>query len=190
MNNLNDFTALILPGRGGSGPDHWQTAWQIALPTLQRVKQSDWDRPVYENWAANLSAAVAQSDKPVLLIAHSLGTSLTMRWAHDQAALAKRIAGAFLVAPTDRDLLEGNPEVPVEGFGKMILTTLPFPSMVVASRNDELVTFTRAEVFAAAWGSTLVDAGSNGHLGSAAKLGVWPFGLIALGQFLATLPTT
>lgn len=70
----------------------------------------------------------------------------------------------------------------------MILTTLPFPSMVVASRNDELVTFARAEVFAAAWGSTLVDAGSNGHLGSAAKLGAWPFGLIALGQFLATLP--
>ena len=40
---------------------------------------------------------------------------------------------------------------------------------------------------AAAWGSTLIDAGNLGHMGSAAQLGVWPFGLLCFGQFLASL---
>ena len=60
---------------------------------------------------------------------------------------------------------------------------------MVASRNDDRVAFERAEVFAKARGATLIDAGSSGHLGSAAKLGVWPFGLVWFGQFLATLKT-
>jgi hypothetical protein len=69
----------------------------------------------------------------------------------------------------------------------MILERLPFSSLVVASRNDDRVSFDRAEIFATAWGSTLVDAGNLGHIGSAAKLGLWPFGLIYFGQFVASL---
>ena len=69
----------------------------------------------------------------------------------------------------------------------MILERLPFPSMVVASRDDDRVTFARAQTFAAAWGADFVDAGAHGHLGSAAQLGLWPFGLVYFGQFLATL---
>ena len=70
----------------------------------------------------------------------------------------------------------------------MILKRLPFPSAVVASRNDDRVSFERARAFAAAWGSTLIDAGSLGHIGSAAKLEYWPFGLLWFGQFVASLP--
>ena len=69
----------------------------------------------------------------------------------------------------------------------MILQRLPFASAVVASRDDDRVSFERAEVFAKAWGATLIDAGSHGHLGSAAQLGVWPFGLVWFGQFLASI---
>jgi uncharacterized protein len=49
------------------------------------------------------------------------------------------------------------------------------------------VSFGRAQAFASAWGSTLIDAGNLGHMGSAAKLGVWPARLAWFGQFVASL---
>ena len=187
MRNLDDFTVLIVPGVGGSGDQHWQTFWEQAFPQFQRVQQADWDKPVYATWAARLSDVITASSKPVVLVAHSLGTSLTMRIGFDQPALAAKIAGAFLVAPTDRDRFDGDPNSPVQGFGKMILQRLPFKSCVVASRDDDRVSFERAKIFADAWGASFVDAGSHGHLGSAAQLGLWPFGLLQFGQFIASL---
>ena len=187
MHDLNDFTVLILPGLGGAGPEHWQTAWEKVFPSFSRVEQADWVRPVYEAWATRLSEAVEASTRPAVLVAHSLGTSLTMRWSFDQPALARKVAGAFLVAPTDRDHFDRAPDSPLRSFGPMILRKLPFPSLVVASRDDDRVSFERAQAFAAAWGSRLIDAGNLGHMGSAAKLGAWPFGLFWFGQFVASL---
>lgn len=187
MQDIDRYNVLIVPGLGGSGPDHWHTHWEAAFPQFQRLQQANWDYPVYADWAAHLSNAVTQSAKPVVIVAHSLGTSLTMRWSLEQPALAKKVAGAFLVAPSDRDRFANEPGSPVQGFGGMLLQKLPFPTMVLASRDDERVSFERAQAFAAAWGSSFVDAGSHGHLGSAAKLGVWPFGLVCFGQLLAAL---
>jgi len=187
VRDIKDLTILILPGVGGSGSEHWQTFWEKAFPSFQRVEQADWEKPVYSEWSARLTEAVTQSARPVVLVAHSLGTSLTMRWAFDQPAAARKVAGAFLVAPTDRDRFDGAPNSSVRGFGRMILARLPFRSAVVGSRNDDRVSFERAQAFAAAWGSTLIDAGNLGHMGSAAQLGVWPFGLLWFGQFLASL---
>ena len=187
MRHLDEFTVLILPGLGGSNADHWQTAWGQAFPSMRRVEQANWERPSYPDWSARLTDAVAHAGRPVVLVAHSLGTSLTMRWAFDQPEHAAKVAGAFLVAPTDRDRFDATHRTPIKGFGNMILERLPFPSLVVASRNDDRVSFDRAEVFARAWGSKLVDAGNLGHIGSAAKLGDWPFGLFWLGQFVGSL---
>jgi serine hydrolase len=187
MHDLNNLTILILPGLGGAGPDHWQTAWQKAFPSMRRVEQAEWEKPVYADWSARLTDTVARAERPIVLVAHSLGTSLTMRWAFEQPEHAKKVAGAFLVAPTDRDHFDASPSSPVRGWGPMILKRLPFSSMVIASRNDDRVSFERAETFAAAWGSTLVDAGNLGHIGSAAKLGLWPFGLFYFGQFVGSL---
>ena len=187
MHQIQDFEVLVLAGLGGAGSDHWQTAWKNAFPSMQRIEQANWDKPVYEDWAARLTEGVAQAPKPVLLIAHSLGTSLTMRWAFEQTEHAKKVAGAFLVAPTDRDHFDASPSSPVRGWGPMILKPLPFPAMAIASRNDDRVSYERAQVFAKAWGATLVDSGNLGHMGSGAKLGMWPQGLVWFGQFLATL---
>ena len=187
MRHLEDLSILILPGLGGSGPDHWQTAWVQALPGMQRVEQTNWEKPVYEEWSARLTEAVTRAPRPIVLVAHSLGTSLTMRWSFEQREPAKKVAGAFLVAPTDRDRFDASPSSPVRGWGPMILERLPFPSMVIASRNDDRVAFDRAEVFAKAWGATLVDSGDLGHIGSASKLGLWPFGLFYFGQFVGSL---
>jgi predicted alpha/beta hydrolase family esterase len=188
VRDLNDFTVLILPGLGGAGADHWQTAWQAAFPRMLRVEQTNWEKPVYEEWSARLGDAVARAPRPVVLVAHSLGTSLTMRWSSENRGPAgKKVAGAFLVAPTDRDRFDAQPASPVRGWGPMILERLPFPSMVVASRNDDRVSFDRAQLFAKAWGSHFVDAGELGHIGSAMKLGLWPFGLVCFGQFVGSL---
>ena len=41
---------LVLPGLGGSGPDHWQTRWEARYPRQRRVAQRDWDCPDREQW--------------------------------------------------------------------------------------------------------------------------------------------
>lgn len=187
MNRLDDFDVLILPGVGGSGPDHWQSFWQKAFPGFRRVEQDSWELPVYSAWARRLSDVIGQCKRPVVLVAHSLGTSLTMRWAHDHPDLAHKVVGAFLVATTDIERFEGKGGTPAVGFAPMLLAPLPFASVVVASHNDERVSFERASEFAEAWGSCLVDVGELGHIGSAARLGVWPAGLVYFGQFLAGL---
>src|SRR5437879_5512290 len=75
----------------------------------------------------------------------------------------------------------------MRGFAPIIMKRLPFPSVVLASRNDERVAFERAEAFASAWGSRLIDVGALGHIGSSAKLGLWPQGLVLFGQFIASV---
>jgi len=55
------------------------------------------------------------------------------------------------------------------------------------SRNDERVTMERSRQFAAASGAQFVDVGELGHIGSAAKRGVWPRGLFRLSQFIGSI---
>ncbi len=185
MYGIDNFDLLIVPGWHNSGPDHWQTHWQAAFPNMRRVEQDDWEVPVYSNWSRRLSEAVAQCEQPVLLVAHSLGTALVTRWAQD--AGAGPVAGAFLVATSDVDRFAGTPGNPMRGFDPIMMKPLPFRSSVLASHNDERVDFERAAAFASAWGARLIDVGSLGHIGSAARLGVWPQGLIWLGQFIASI---
>ncbi len=68
----------------------------------------------------------------------------------------------------------------------MLTSRLPFASMLLASRNDHKVTLERARFFATAWGSTFVDTGELRHMDT--ELGMWPHGLVWLGQFVGSLP--
>jgi predicted alpha/beta hydrolase family esterase len=52
--------------------------------------------------------------------------------------------------------------------------TLPFPSIVAASRNDPLASYERVTELARDWGSRLVDLGAVGHLNPASGYGPWP----------------
>jgi len=58
----------------------------------------------------------------------------------------------------------------------MPLAKLPFPSIVVASTNDQYVSNDRARLFADAWGSRLVFIGDAGHINGASGYGPWPEG--------------
>ncbi|UOQ74301.1 RBBP9/YdeN family alpha/beta hydrolase [Hymenobacter cellulosilyticus] len=165
------ITLLTVPGLGSSGPEHWQSIWEH-LYGYRRVEQQDWDAPQRAEWVETLNQAVAAAPGPVVLAAHSLACSTIGFWAgqHDTG----KVQGALLVAPADTD----RPDFPAEavGFAPMPLQRLPFPSIVVASGNDEYVTLTRAAEFARSWGSRLVDVGNLGHINSASGLGAWPAG--------------
>ena len=58
----------------------------------------------------------------------------------------------------------------------MPTSRLPFPSIVIASRDDPYVDFRRARALANSWGSRFADAGAVGHINTASNLGDWPFG--------------
>ena len=64
---------------------------------------------------------------------------------------------------------------------------LPFPSIVLASRDDTPVSMERAQAFASACGSRFVEVGRLGHIGSAARFGARPQDLVLFGQFVALL---
>jgi predicted alpha/beta hydrolase family esterase len=89
---------LIIPGLGGSGPEHWQSLWQMRLLDAGRVEQADWDKPDRAGWIARLDDAVVQSKESPLLVAHSLSCALVACWA---AQHKRSIHGALLVAPAD-----------------------------------------------------------------------------------------
>ncbi|MGI4813792.1 MAG: RBBP9/YdeN family alpha/beta hydrolase [Janthinobacterium lividum] len=176
-----DYRTLILPGRGDSGPDHWQTHWQQKHPSFIRVQQREWNNPDRSAWVAALDAAIQSDPRPAILVAHSLSVSLVAHWA---ARHSGPVAGALLVAPSDVEAAEYPPGT--TGFAPIPLQELPFPSVLIASTNDPRVTFARATQFAAAWGSQLEVAGALGHMGSDSKLGDWPYAFELL-QSLSSL---
>jgi predicted alpha/beta hydrolase family esterase len=172
---------LIVPGLFDSGPDHWQSHWQRALPRAWRVEQNDWERPTLAEWTAGLLESVRQHPGAVI-VAHSLGCATVAHLAAIGAA--RNVAGAFLVAPADVNR-EGPAGRLLEGFSPIPRARLPFPSMVVASRNDPYVTLDRARAFAQGWGSTFIDLGQAGHINVASGHGPWPKGRALLRDLLA-----
>jgi predicted alpha/beta hydrolase family esterase len=178
-----DCDVLTLAGLWNSGPQHWQTHWERKHPEFTRVPHRDYNNPACEEWVAELDAAIAASEGPPLLVAHSLACVMVAQWAKSGSPL--KIAGAFLVAPSDVEA----PSYPVDlnGFAPMPLEKLPFPSIVVASSNDEYVSIGRARQFAQAWGSKFIEIGPAGHINGASGFGEWPEGEKMLAEFCAEL---
>lgn len=175
---------LIVPGYTNSGPDHWQTRWQGKLATARRVKQAEWSKPVREDWTERLRQEIDAAVKPVVLVAHSLGVATAVHAVTPENA--GKIAGAFFVAPPD----VANPSIRPKHlmtFGPYPRDPLPFPSLIVASRNDHFGTYDHAGDIANAWGSLLVDAGLSGHINAESGHGPWPEGTMVFAQFLSRL---
>lgn len=164
---------LTVPGLHGSGPGHWQSRWEQKFPDWQRVEQHDWSRPSLPLWAERVSEGVMRAQRVAsrgaVLVAHSFGCLAALR----QVALDPvGIAGALLIAPADPDK-----------FGVAALLPayrLPFPTILVASRNDPWMPQRTAFSWGTLWGSELVDAGMLGHINADSGLGEWPEGLAVL----------
>jgi predicted alpha/beta hydrolase family esterase len=160
---------LIVPGLYNSGPDHWQTHWERELPNAERVDQQDWERPLLGDWTISLAEAVRQRPGAIL-VAHSLGCALVAHFA--QVTGGRGVGGAMLVAPADVNR-EGPAGRLLVGFSPIPRQRLPFPTLVVASRNDPYVEIERAEAFARGWGSEFVDLGRAGHINVDSGHGPW-----------------
>ncbi len=188
---MNPVNVLILPGWQNSGPDHWQSRWQVEYG-YARVEQHDWIRPLRGDWMARLEEVVLQCDEPALLVAHSLGCLLVAAWA-THSRNTDRVSAALLVAPGDAQCDELRPVLP--GWSPIPLLKLPFKSILVGSRNDPYCSFERAGQFASAWGSDFVDAGNASHINAGSGLGHWSEGhemllqLAARGQVQKSDPT-
>jgi uncharacterized protein len=170
---------LILPGLYDSGTEHWQSYWERSDPSFVRVVQNDWSTPARKEWVATLERAVEEFGPDILLVAHSNACALVDFWA---AETKRSVRGALLVAPSDSEA----PSYPVgpTGWQPMPRTVIPFPSIVVASSNDEFVTVDRAKEFADSWGSRLVMIGEAGHINSASGLGAWTQGRKLLEELI------
>ncbi len=179
-----DADILVLPGLGGGDPDTWYYRWMPRLRSARKVEQPDFWKPDLEIWRGNVLAAISQTERPIILIGHSAGV-LTAVHAAAHAPLG-RIGGAFLVAPPDIDACM--PDYPqIAALGPAPDAALPFPSIVVASRNDPFCAFAEAEGFAKTWHARLIDAGEAGHLNAESGHGPWPEGSLAFARFVASL---
>ena len=176
----SDAELLILPGLGGGTPDHWYSRWEEKLQSARRIAPADPDAPDRRQWTDALTRAVAEAKRPVVLIAHSLGTVLAVQAAAETALPG--VAGAFLVGVPDLER-DDMPEA-TRAFAPLPRDPLPFPSLVVASRTDPWCAYERAEDFAASWGAHLVDAGDAGHLNSESGHGPWPEGLTRFAMLM------
>ncbi|WP_333822909.1 RBBP9/YdeN family alpha/beta hydrolase [Pinisolibacter sp.] len=182
--SLADIDILLVPGRGNSDAFHWMSAWAAAIPNSSRVLQTEWEKPQPGDWIGRLDAAIRTTPRRCVVIGHSLAVATIVKWADaaSSADLAK-VAGALLVSPTNVEDPDPSFDT-VRPFAPMPMRPLPFPAMVLASRDDPRVTFARAIECATAWGAELVDVGELGHIGNLQRLGIWPEGLIHLGRLL------
>ncbi|HEY8564711.1 MAG TPA: alpha/beta hydrolase [Beijerinckiaceae bacterium] len=181
---IADCDVIIIPGLGGSGPDHWQSRWEAKLSTARRVEQDDWDAPSPVAWAERILETVSAAERPVVLVAHSLGVVAAVEVA--PLLPEGRVRGAFLVSLPD---VEDEERTPPEtwSFAPIPRGPLPFPSVLVASRTDPYCAYERAEDFAYAWGAAFVDAGDAGHINVASEHGPWPEGLMRFAGFMKLL---
>jgi len=163
---------LILPGWQNSGPAHWQSRWE-ALHGYRRVDQHDWMAPRRGDWTARLEEVLLGCDELAVLVAHSLGCLLTAAWAA-HSRNTHRVKAALLVAPGDAERDDLQPVLP--SWSPVVMRRLPFPSVLVGSRNDPYCTFERAQAMARAWGSRFIDLGDAGHINADSGLGDWPQG--------------
>ena len=180
---VSEVDILIVPGYTGASDQHWQSRWERKLSTASRVVQAEWTKPVREDWTKAVADAVNATTKPCVIVAHSLGVASVVQAI---PLFKKPIAGAFFVAPPDVTNEAIRPRH-LMTFGPYPREPLPFPSVVVASRNDHYSSFEASEDIAAAWGSSFIDAGESGHLNADSGHGPWPEGLLTFGKFLAAL---
>lgn len=174
---------LTVPGLGNSGPAHWQSHWEVLLPDCERAELGDWDQPDPDTWLEALNEAIEAAERPVILIAHSLGCHAVARWAQRRRPnFSSSVAGALLVAPPELDHAALDPRL--LPFAPASRGILPFPSIVVASQNDPYIDPERAKRLAFFWGSEFADAGKTGHINAESGLGTWDFGQFLLRRLI------
>jgi predicted alpha/beta hydrolase family esterase len=180
----SDLDILFVPDGAAAPAGHWQDRWRKRLSTARHVAPSAGATATRSAWTARLAEAVAEAARPVVLVGHGLGTLAIV---HAAPSLSPtRVKGAFLVAPLSAATVRADGGLD-PAFAGLPSDPLPFPSVLVASRNDPAGDFAASEDLGFAWGSAFVDAGEAGHIDAASGHGPWPEGLLRFAAFLAKL---
>jgi predicted alpha/beta hydrolase family esterase len=169
---------VVVPGIGGSDEDHWQSRWEADSVDMVRLEPASWDAPEFGDWSAALDRATG--GERVVIVAHSLGCLLAVRWAREHD-----VAGLFLVAVPD-PAGAAFPRVAAD-FGDDLVAPPGAPTLLIASDDDPYCSPERSAAFARAWQADLVSVGSHGHLNSASNLGPWYEGRDLFAGFIAAV---
>ena len=169
---INEAEILFVPGSSSPDADHWISRWQSRLPTGKRIEGGNDD-------VASLSSALAEalageSDRPAVLVGHGAGVFAIAHAA--RTSDVSRVRGAFLVNPSSSWNVPAPSREP-----------LPFPSLVVISRDDPHASYEEMQDIGLDWGGHIVDAGAIGRVDASSGHGPWPEGLMRFGAFLARL---
>lgn len=167
---------LLVPGLYGSTGEHWQRWWVQTDGNAILVDLPSPHRPVREAWEAALAVQILAHPDSVL-IGHSLGAVLIARMLPRWPNL--RVRAAMLVAPADT----ARSEI-LQRFGPVSTRPLGVPSVVVASRNDPWMEFSRCRDLAERWGADVIDMGFAGHINAASGYGPWPGGKLICDNLL------
>ena len=179
------LNTVFVPGYQNSFNGHWQEIWCNQFNDSSEsensywVEQNDWQNPHCVDWVEALNSLVQSLEGPVLFVTHSLGGSTVVEWSNKYTA---NIVGAFIVAVPD--VHDANLPKAISGYQALPLTTLPFPSIVLASTDDPYCKIDRAAYFAEAWGSQFVNMGDLGHINVESNINEWPEGKTLLNQFM------
>ena len=169
---VSDATILLLGDTEPHDDGHWLDRWGGRLSTAIPVP-----RPVPASGEATgdpLGEMIEGAPGPVVAIAYGDGVERLVR--HAAAGDGGTLRGAFLVAPRPGGEAEARSD------------PLPFPSILVASRDDPACPYETAEGMGTRWGSHVVDAGEAGRIDGASGRGPWPEGLMVFARFLSHLP--
>ena len=191
---------LILHGRGGNAPDHWQEHLARGLRDaghdVRYPRFSTPDDPDLGAWLAELRAAMdgIPDTADLTVFAHSLGSILWMHHAASGFVNGPRASRVLLVAPPYivREIpLAGQPPGNAAFYpppmGAKGIVDAGRETAIVASDTDDFATFAQAEAYAAALGVPIYKLAGAGHISPFYGYGEWPWALDwALGR--AALP--
>jgi len=181
---LSTETVLLIPGLRGHVNEHWQTLLAARLPRVCTVRPGGRDNLDCRARVDAIEQEAASIPGPLLVVAHSAGVIAFVHWLRRTRC---SVRAALLATPPDfeRPLPPGYPTIAALHAGRWLPVpreSLPFPSIVGASRNDPLGPFARVAALASSWGSQLVDLGEVGHLNPASGFGEWPAALLLIDE--------
>lgn len=184
LNFSKKYQILHVPGIGDSGETHWQTDWESRFPEIKRVIQKEWDCPDRDKWVKTLESCLTRyKDKPIILIAHSLGGGTVIH--ADHLKKLEGVKGVFMVALPDIEREDFPKEC--SGFSPMPKQELSIPGLMISSENDEWCAIGVAEEWSNILQIPLINIGKKGHICGVKEFEAWDEGKKLLLDFLVSI---
>jgi predicted alpha/beta hydrolase family esterase len=121
------------------------------------------DEPDYERWRPVIGRALARTTGPVVLVGHSVGGYLLIKYLVSEGATSPIAAVCIIAAPFPG----GDPAWSIDGFKLPddFAERLPrdAPVLLYASEDDDIVPFAHRDLYAAAIPHAITRSTSGGH---------------------------